>query len=84
MPITTATAERSFSIMKRVKTYVRSTIRRCLQRGSLVLQSNSYFDLNIGKVVDSFAVKEKRRLGFLFITSDDIYDQNRLLGTEEL
>jgi hypothetical protein len=50
----------------------------------LVLQSNSYFDLNIGKVVDSFAVKEKRRLGFLFITSDDIYDQNRLLGTEEL
>ena len=84
MPIITATAERSFSIMKRVKTYVRSTIRRCLQRGSLFLQSNSYFDLNIGKVVDSFAVKEKRRLGFLFITSDDIYDQNRLLGTEEL
>jgi hypothetical protein len=50
------------------------------------LQSNSYFDINIGKVhvVDSFAVKEKRRLGFLFITSDDIYDQHRLLGTEEL
>ena len=32
----------------------------------------------------TYAVKEKRRLGFLFITSDDIYDQNRLLGTEEL
>ena len=38
IPVTTATAERSFSSLRRVKTYLRSTITQCRLNNIMLLQ----------------------------------------------
>ena len=76
MPVTTATAERSLSINRRVKTYVRSTMLTERLSSLALLHCYKHCEIDIEKVIDSFAVKKKRRLGFLFATRDDIDDQH--------
>ncbi|CAG2239243.1 unnamed protein product [Mytilus edulis] len=66
MPVTTATAERSFSVMRRVKTYVRSTMHTERLSGLSILHAYKHWEIDTEKVIDTFAVKKKRRLGFLF------------------
>jgi hypothetical protein len=65
MPVSTATAERSFSTMRRVKTYLRSTMGT--ERMSGLGLMNIYRDMQISSenIVDKFAEK-KRRLAFVF------------------
>jgi hypothetical protein len=60
MPVTTATAERSFSeisITRRVKTYVRSTMPTDSLSSLAVLYCYKHWEIDINKVSDSFAVK---------------------------
>ena len=42
----------------------------------LVLHCYKHWEVDIEKVIHSFVMKKKRRLGFLFATRDDIDDQN--------
>jgi len=76
MPVTTATSERSFSIMSRFKTYVRSTMLTEGLSSLVVLHCYKHWEIDIEKVIDSFAVKKKRCFGFLNATHDDIDGQN--------
>lgn len=66
IPVSTATAERSFSTMRRVKTYLRSTMGT--QRLSGLGLMNVYREREIlaERVVDTFANKKDRRLALLF------------------
>ncbi|WAQ95792.1 P52K-like protein [Mya arenaria] len=66
MPVSTATAERSFSVMRRVKTYLRSTMGT--ERLSGLGLMNVYRDREISaeRVVDKFANQQNRRLAFVF------------------
>ena len=66
MPLSTATAERSFSTMKRVKTYLRKTMTT--QRLSGLVLVNIYQERNIDleQVVDVFARQKDRRLALIF------------------
>jgi hypothetical protein len=41
-----------------------------------VLHCYTHWEIDIEKVINSFVVKKKRHLGFLFATRDDIDDQN--------
>lgn len=66
MPVATATAERSFSVMRRVKTHVRSTMLSTRLSSLSVLHAYKQWSLDTDKVIDSFALKKTRRLGFLF------------------
>ena len=71
MPVTTATAERSFSVMRRIKTYVRATMLTERLSSLSVLHAYKHWDLDTEKIIDSFALKKKRRLAFLFSTQTE-------------
>lgn len=66
MPVATATAERSFSVMRRVKTYLRSTMTT--ERLSSLALMHAYKDVTIDvqQVINVFADRKQRRLAFLF------------------
>ena len=66
MPVSTATAERSFSTMRRVKTYLRSTMTSNRLSGLGLLNIYRERDIDIGAVVDTFARRKERRLALLF------------------
>lgn len=74
MTVTTDTAERSFSLNRRIKTDVRPTMVTDILSSLSVLHSYKHRDLYTEKIIDSFALKKKRRLAFLF--SRQIEDQD--------
>ena len=69
MPVSTATAERSFSAMRRLKTYlrqVRSTMSTERMSGLGLLHIHREREINAERVVDKFARRKERRLALLF------------------
>ncbi|XP_053398293.1 zinc finger MYM-type protein 1-like [Mercenaria mercenaria] len=66
MPVSTATAERSFSTMRRVKTYLRSTMGTERLSGLGLMNIYQEQEINADKVVDIFANRKSRRLAFVF------------------
>lgn len=66
MPVATATTERSFSTMRRVKTYLRSTMTTERMSGLGLMNIYSERNINAEHVVDIFARKKGRRLALLF------------------
>jgi hypothetical protein len=76
IPVTTATDERSISIMRRVETYVRSPMPIERLSSLAVLHCYKQREIDIEKVIHSFVVKKERCLVFLLTTRDDIEDQN--------
>ncbi|XP_060853297.1 52 kDa repressor of the inhibitor of the protein kinase-like [Rhopalosiphum padi] len=57
LPVSTATAERSFSTLRRLKNYLRSTMSEVRLNGSAML--NIHKEIDIKQVVDTFAQKKK-------------------------
>ena len=66
MPVSTATAERSFSAMRRLKTYLRSTMSTERMSGLGLLHIHREREINTERVVDKFARRKERRLALLF------------------
>ena len=66
MPVSTATAERSFSIMRRLKNYLRSTMTTERLSGLALLHCYRTRQINVERVIDIFAGKKKRKLAILF------------------
>ena len=66
MPVSTATAERSFSTMRRVKTYLRSTMTTERMSGLGLLNIYQERAINAEQVVDIFARRKERRLALIF------------------
>ena len=64
LPVTTATAERSFSGMRRLKTYLRSTMDQNRLTGLAHLNINQNINITPKQVVDKFATK-RRKLDFV-------------------
>ena len=64
MPVSTASAERQFSIMRRVKNYMRSTMSTERMSGLAVLHSYRHMDIDIENVIIQFAGKKDRKLDF--------------------
>ncbi|KAL4098636.1 hypothetical protein QTP88_023199 [Uroleucon formosanum] len=60
LPVSTATAERSFSTLRRLKNYLRSTMSEVRLNGLAML--NIHKEIDINQVVDTFAQKKKRRM----------------------
>lgn len=63
LPVTTATSERSFSALKYIKNYLRSTMTDTRLNGLAHLYVNRDIQLNYDDVIDEFA-KYNRRLNF--------------------
>jgi histone deacetylase complex regulatory component SIN3 len=66
MPVSTASAERSFSSMRRLKTYLRSTMTTERLSGLGLLNIHREKEINSENVVDIFARRKDRRLALLF------------------
>ena len=66
MPVSTATAERSFSVMRRVKTYLRNTMTTDRLSGLGLLNVCREKELTSDSVLDKFTIMKNRKLALIF------------------
>ncbi|KAL4104157.1 hypothetical protein QTP88_019470 [Uroleucon formosanum] len=59
-PVTTATAERSFSTLRRFKTYLRNNIGESRLTGLVLLYIYRKVDLNVEEIIDRFALLPRK------------------------
>lgn len=64
LPVTAATAERSFSTLRRLKTWLRSTMAEDRLTGLALLHIHRDIELDIDAIINRFA-KQNRRLDFV-------------------
>ena len=60
LPVTSCECERSFSALRRLKTYTRSTMVAERLNGLALLHVHKDIIVNIGKVIDLYAMKNRR------------------------
>ena len=66
MPVTSATAERSFSALKRIKTYLRSTMVEDRLNGLSLMHVHPEIPLNFDQAINTFAADGNRRIQLVF------------------
>ncbi|CAC5419875.1 unnamed protein product [Mytilus coruscus] len=64
MPITSATMERSFSVLRRLKTHVRSSMNNDRLSSLALMHIHRDFSVNIDKVMEKFVSTKTRRADF--------------------
>ena len=64
MPVTSATAERSFSVLRRLKTYVRTTINNDRLSSLALMHIHRDFSVDLVKVMEKFVSAKTRRTDF--------------------
>ena len=67
MPVSTATPERSFSTMRRVKTYLRSTMKTERIAALALMHAYRGIPIDVEALIREFCAKKKRRLAFEFL-----------------
>ena len=65
IPATSATCERSFSSLKRIKTYLRSTMSADRLSSLALLHVHRDMDVGVDVVLDTFAGAKNRKLDFM-------------------
>ncbi|CAI6346192.1 unnamed protein product [Macrosiphum euphorbiae] len=60
LPVTTATAKRSFSTLRRLKTYLRNNMGETRLTGLALLNIYQNVDLNVEKIIDRFAMLPRK------------------------
>ena len=66
MPVSTASAERSFSVLKRLKTYLRNTMGDDRMSSLALLHIYQDRDINVDNVLQAFDASGHRRISMLF------------------
>lgn len=66
MPVTSATAERSFSALKRVKTYLRSTMVEDRLNGLSLMHVHPEIQIDFDEAINTFASDGNRKIHLLF------------------
>jgi len=64
MPVTTATAERAFSVMRRVKSYLRSTMTTARISNLALMHAYKHMPVDIERVINTFDLTKHRYLMF--------------------
>ena len=67
MPVTTASSERSFSVLKRLKTYLRNTMGIERLNGLALLHIHREEPVDVDQVVKEFDATGHRRIATIFI-----------------
>ena len=62
VPVTTSECERTVSVLRRLKTYLRSTMRQGRLRSLAILNINYTMVIDDDEVIDMFARKHPRRM----------------------
>ena len=71
LPVTTCTCERSISVLRRLKTYLRNTMSENRLIGLALLHVHREIQLDIQEVIDRFAIRHPRRMKLLDILNTD-------------
>ena len=66
MPVSTASAERSFSVLKRLKTYLRNTMGAERLSSLALLNIHPSREVNVENVLRSFDASGHRRIALVF------------------
>lgn len=66
MPVATATAERSFSVLRRIKNFLRTTMGESRLSSLGLMHIHREIDINVEDVVDEFAAKKNRKMDFIY------------------
>lgn len=72
LPVTSCSAERSFSGLKRVKTSFRTTMTNTRLTGLTLLHVHRDIEIDLDSAIDSFARKNPRRMRMTEILSDEV------------
>jgi hypothetical protein len=64
IPVTTAGCERSFSTLKRIKSYLRSKMTEDRLNDLAIISIENDFNIDIEDVIDTFAYKHSRKIEF--------------------
>ena len=65
LPMSVASAERSFSTLNRLETYLRTTMTEDRLTGLCLMHTHRDIDVDFGAVIDRFASERGRRLNFI-------------------
>ena len=65
LPVSTATSERSFSTMRRLKTYLRSSIGNERMTGLALLSIRKDLQIDREKIMNDFVASSNRRFHFV-------------------
>ncbi|CAF3312579.1 unnamed protein product [Rotaria sp. Silwood2] len=65
LPVTTATGERSFSTLKLLKAYLRSTMSENRLSGLAMMYIHAMINIDVKQVIDKFSKRKNRNLEFL-------------------
>lgn len=65
LPVSVASAERSFSTLRRVKTWLRSRMTEERLSGLCLMHVHKDIHIDIGKIIDRFSKSKNRRLDFI-------------------
>ncbi|XP_057309854.1 52 kDa repressor of the inhibitor of the protein kinase-like [Hydractinia symbiolongicarpus] len=71
VPVTTCSCERSISTLRRVKTYLRSSMTQNRFNGYVLLNIQNGMKINLNDVIDMLAIKYPKRLKMLDIMNND-------------
>ena len=71
MPVTSCECERSVSVLRRLKTYMRSTMTNQRLNGLAMMHSHYDIQIDYDAVIDIFAKKHPRRLRLVNILDTD-------------
>jgi len=66
MPVSTATAEKHLSIMRRLKNYMRSTMLTERMSGLALLHAYRHMEIDIDIIINKFAASKGRKLDLLW------------------
>ena len=73
-PLTSCEAERSISGLRRLKTYLRSTMMGERMNGLALLAVHRCISVSVKETIDAFASKQPRRMKLSFILEDEATD----------
>jgi hypothetical protein len=68
LPVTTSTSERSFSSLKRIKSYLRTTMGENRLNGLSLLNIHHHIDIKPEEVIDLFAKQHSKHYNFVYKT----------------
>lgn len=71
IPITTCECQHSISVLRRLKTYLRGTMKQERMNGLALLHVHRDLELDLEKIVDLFAMKHPRRIEMINVLDSD-------------
>ncbi len=76
-PVTSCEAERSFSSLRRLKDYMRTTMTEERLNGLTMMMVHRDIEVNVSKVIDTFAARCPRKMELVSVLDDPEEDEDQ-------